>query len=322
MYLSVAKLRTALSLRSVRVYRTQSWHTVLVTLLTQIRDAATDSSHSLTDALRKGLVLASLLRNEELRKWLKSELEGYDDVDSVPPYRIIRASVVGNLADEYGYPRLKNARYPTDSYPEEVRSKVESLHMTHGVRELEEMASDEYVSLTLPHDILPSPFVGMTAYELWHQFHRSVLIQVLDAIRTQLLELVLDLAEKFPEMNRDEESITKANRSEVAAVVNVHVSGNQNVIAAGSGISQNVAQQIRQGDIQTLTRSLEAAGVPVDDLKDLEEAVAADGDPKEGKVGQRVKAWLGRMTEKFVEGAIGASPGVLLEMVKKYYALG
>lgn len=267
-------------------------------------------------------MLAKLLKNPELEEWLKKELEGYPNFLSVPQYRIIYASVYGNLIDQFGR-QIKNARYPTDTYPEEVRGKAEMVHMFHGIRELERMCDgDEFLYLTIPIAMpLPPPYVGTRAYELWHQFHKSQIHQVLDSIRTRLLELVLDLGEKFPEMNRNEESITKANRSEVAAVVNVHVSGNQNVVAAGSGINQNVAQQIRQGDIQTLTRSLEAAGVPIEDIKDLEEAMSADGAPKEGKVGQRVKAWLGRMTEKFVEGAIGASPGVLLEMVKKYYAL-
>ncbi len=55
-----------------------------MTILTEIRKAATDSSHSLSDALRKGLVLASLLRNDELRDWLKKELEGYPDFRNVP----------------------------------------------------------------------------------------------------------------------------------------------------------------------------------------------------------------------------------------------
>ena len=293
-----------------------------MSLLTEVRDAATDSSHALTDALRKGLVLAKLLKNPELEEWLKKELEGYPNFLSVPQYRIISAPVYGNLIDQFGR-QIKNARYPTDTYPEEVRGKAEMVHMVHGVRELERVCdTDEFLYLAIPIDMpLPPPYVSTRAYELWHQLHRSQVHQVLDSIRTRLLELVLDLGEKFPEMNRNEESITNANRSGVAAVVNVHVNGNQNVVAAGSGISQNVAQQIRQGDFQTLTQSLAVAGVPEGDIKELEEAISTDGAPKGGKVGQRVRAWLGRMTEKFVEGAIGASPAVLLEMVKKYYAL-
>lgn len=284
---------------------------------------ATDSSHSLTDVLRKGLVLASLLRNDELRDWLRRELDGYPTPGDVPSYRVIEASVAGNFGDRIGR-RVKGYRFPTETYPPEVRDKVGKVYLIHGIRELERMVGsskdDDYMRLSLPSDLpIPSPFEDLQAYEIWHEFHKSALEQVLDSVRTQLLELVLDLADRFPEMKKDEESISGVDKAAAASVVNLHVSGSQNVIAAGTHFVQNAHQQIKEGDIDMLARALESEGMPAYDTKELKEAIAADGKPQNKALGPKVASWIGRMTTKAIEGTIGVAPGLLVEYVKKYY---
>ena len=292
-------------------------------LLKQIQDLATSSSYSLTDVLRNGLVLASLLRNDDLREWLKHELDGYPTLGSVPSYRVIGASVAGNFGDEIGR-RVTGYRFPTETYPPEVRDQVEKVYLTFGVRELERMieGNDDYLRLSLPANMpLPSPFLDLQAYEVWHQFHRSALEQVLDSVRTRLLELVLDLGERFPEMKKDEESISNADRAAAASVVNLHVSGSQNVIAAGTHFVQSAHLQVKEGDLEMLVRALESEGVPTEDTKELKTAIEADGIPEKKALGPKVAAWVGRMTTKAVEGTIAVAPGLLVELVKKYYSL-
>jgi hypothetical protein len=161
----------------------------------------------------------------------------------------------------------------------------------------------------------------MTAETAVHQFHRSAILQVLDAVRTRLLELVLDLEEKFPEMKISEDEISKVDRVAAASVVTVHVHGSQNTVAAGHEVTQNVTQQIREGDLQMLAERLVSAGVPDGDVVKLKRAIAEDGKPVSGKLGARVASWLGKMTTKALEGSIAVAPGLLVELVKKHYGL-
>ena len=64
------------------------------TLLEQIEDDALDSKKSVADALRKCIALGGRAGNEELREWASRELQGYEQPDDVPDYRIVAAPIV------------------------------------------------------------------------------------------------------------------------------------------------------------------------------------------------------------------------------------
>src|SRR6266498_1137883 len=82
-----------------------------MTLIRQLRDEAVDSTKSLADLLRKAIVLASLLHNDELRTWAKSELEGYDSSESLPPNRRAPAELYGQFLGSAGR-QVSNYRVP------------------------------------------------------------------------------------------------------------------------------------------------------------------------------------------------------------------
>jgi hypothetical protein len=59
-------------------------------LLDEIIGGATDSTEPISNLLRRCLVLAHQLKNEKLKAWAESELNGYNDVDLLPDYRVAR----------------------------------------------------------------------------------------------------------------------------------------------------------------------------------------------------------------------------------------
>ena len=101
-----------------------------------------DSSSDIGQVLRKAKVLASKLKSPELRTWVDSELNGYDDADSLPDYRISVGMNFGHFEGGFGS-AIRNASLPISALPEEFRDGMSKLRLTASVSSLQEMYSSE-----------------------------------------------------------------------------------------------------------------------------------------------------------------------------------
>ena len=85
-------------------------------LLDQIKLELTSEKSALSNTLRKAKVLASQIRLDELKDWIKYELEGYPNKDKLPEYRKMKAQNTGTLlgtVSEHGYQRpIANVQPP------------------------------------------------------------------------------------------------------------------------------------------------------------------------------------------------------------------
>ena len=64
-------------------------------LVDDIIELAVDDTVRLPVILRKCLVVATKLKNHRLKGWASGELNGYDDRDALPQYRVIRVQAKG-----------------------------------------------------------------------------------------------------------------------------------------------------------------------------------------------------------------------------------
>ena len=62
-------------------------------LVLELQQGALDSSVSVTDLLRKALVVARKLDIQDIQEWLNHELNGYPEVSEVPAYRMLQGSL-------------------------------------------------------------------------------------------------------------------------------------------------------------------------------------------------------------------------------------
>ena len=78
-------------------------------------------------------------------------------------------------------------------------------------------------------------------------------------------------------------------------IFNTHIHGNQNVVAAGTNISQDVRQVVRSNDLGSLLSYLKSVGVSEEDAQELKKAIEEDGPAEESAgLGPRVRDWLGK----------------------------
>lgn len=62
-------------------------------MVIELQRDALDRNVSITDLLRKSLVVARKLKIIEFEKWVSSELSGYSKTDEIPDYRWATGSV-------------------------------------------------------------------------------------------------------------------------------------------------------------------------------------------------------------------------------------
>lgn len=147
-------------------------------------------------------------------------------------------------------------------------------------------------------------YEGLHCVQAWKVLTAGSVHGVLDAVKTKVLDFTLELQKAHPELMKDTDTQSdKPTHEEVKNVFHTTIYGSVGAIAnASSNFSQNVS--IGTGDLRALKKLLKDAGVPDDAVAELETAMAEDQEESKGrgKLGARVKAWLGTLLVKAGSG--------------------
>src|SRR4051812_5192424 len=107
-------------------------------LLSGIINDLVDDSISLQRSLLKMKVLASRINNKILLNWVTSELEGYNDPDSItPPYRKTAAIVIGSYIN--GRAHFKNVAIPISGLSKNFEDFLMTFDLPSGIQTIESM---------------------------------------------------------------------------------------------------------------------------------------------------------------------------------------
>ncbi|HEX8714478.1 MAG TPA: hypothetical protein VF706_02830 [Solirubrobacteraceae bacterium] len=304
-------------------------------LLTDVQRDALEAKTPLADALRKLVALGGIAGSAELRGWASLELRGYLGSEiEVPEYRKPSAglqvdAIKGNF-------KITGQPIGPSWLPELAREHIrEEVLLKHGVGEIEAMrrraeAGGGFVKLVLPgvHDLVtlmnqesdePSQYITAIYWSL----STPALAGVLDRVRTTLVELVAEIQAGMPE------SAATPSREVADQAVNVVINGRGariNVMAAsasGSGSHEVRADGVlvRAGQSRVeaawpaLHEELAELGVPPEELDALRRALASDGDPPDGQLGQATSSWIGQLSTKVASGAIALGGAASTEVV-------
>jgi hypothetical protein len=113
-----------------------------LSLATDIRDLAVKSDVPVTELLRRCAVLATSLKNEELKSWALLELSGYTKDAELPDYRTIPARAVGHLAGPFGS-GYQGITIPASLLPEESRDFAQIVRLRQPIAELASLANSD-----------------------------------------------------------------------------------------------------------------------------------------------------------------------------------
>lgn len=298
-------------------------------LVKELQNDILDPEISLSSVLRKAKVLASTLGNEDFKKWVDNELNGYQKSNErIPDYRRIYPQSFGHFLGPVGV-KYENIPIPTLNMPENIKKFVEEFPVDQGIRALESLVeSDESFSVPWPANIIAlvsnNIYKELSCISARKVVDKNVIEQILDTVRNRLLNFILELQEMYPGINSSEDAIPGISKEEVSSVFNTLIIGNQNIVAAGSQIDQNILQQIVKNDINTLLDYMTQIGIPDNEVQDLRRAIESDGPRTEpNKFGSKVAEWVGNATKDALKGtykiAASTASKLIIEALLRYY---
>ena len=297
-----------------------------MSLLEEILTDVTNEAVSIPSILRKATELGHKLGSYELQQWAESELMGYNDYHSVPSYRKRSWPLEGNFQGPFGA-FVEGQAIPVSGLSVDLRNLVQNLVLYQSAAALEEMARDSQTyRRPFPYEITAEigktvkMSQGMLLTDTFHSIPKYVIVEALDNIKSRLQRFTLELKEK--NINPDKPDREQAHQQLVDGLVVNIIYGNNNSVAVGSQVHQQVSI-VHTGDIDSLIEQLREYEVPEEDLEELREAIKADPEATSGNLGPRVSRWLGDLTVKAASGAwttvVKNAPGLVVEAVKGYF---
>ena len=297
-------------------------------LIEAIKKDIMNDDVSLATILRKAKILAFKLKSDEFRKWVDSELAGYQKEVEIPSYRKIMAQNFGIFSGPFRS-RIDNLMIPTFNLPDSIKEFANEIKFPEGIKELESMAdSDRPLQIKWPPEaiILARERInvsgGHVLVDAWQPISKQVICGILDAVRNRLLDFLLDLQSPEPRITESEELLSEVPNETVRKILNLTIYGDHNILAVGEDFIQNVQSEVKKNDFDSLIRYLRKLNITEEDLDDLKNAIESDGKSKNKQFGDKIKQWLGRMLVKASDGTWEISiqtAAVLLASALKSY---
>ncbi|WP_419657661.1 hypothetical protein Dvar_68100 [Desulfosarcina variabilis str. Montpellier] len=303
-----------------------------MTLLRDIQNSAIDSKNSLSDLLRKCKILAARLHHAELDQWVENELNGYPSHDTLPKYRMIECSAIGNLGGPFGA-EMRNITIPVSCLPEKARDWARRVLLVQPISSLEQLAQGEgdEIHCDWPGDLVASVadkiYHGYSLYGAWLRVSKGDVVAILDSVRNRILSFSLEIEKEAPNAGEAPPNTKPIPENKVTKVFNTYILGNVHNIATGSSnFSQSVQIAIGKGDFSSLKAFLKDNDVSEDDINLLEKAISKDKvSENQARIGKSVSGWISTMLKKAGTSAwkiANSSAGTLLtKAIAKYYGL-
>ena len=217
-----------------------------MSLLRDIQEAAIDEQSQVATLLRKCKVLAARLGSEEFSRWIDNELNGYENLDQLPPYRVLNVRSYGEFVGPFGR-QMKNAPIPPSALPEVLREGIQTSKIGMPISTLTSLSTDETSSrLSWPPDVVSiyggRIYEGMNCLIAWQLLPRSALLAILDTVRTRVLNFALEIEKEYPNAGEAAINANPVPEEKVSQVFNTFITGTVQNLATGSNTVKQKAQ--------------------------------------------------------------------------------
>jgi hypothetical protein len=302
-------------------------------LVKDIKQDLINPAMSLTSILRKCRILAQKLQNKDFTKWVISELNGYDEDDSLPSYRVIASRPTGHFSGPWGS-EARNFPIPTFNLPEEVQSRVGELKIHESVSALSDSidtTDEQIIKFGWPANMIALVsnriLVNMTLIDAWESAPKSSLVGIIESVRNKILEFILEIEEVAPVIDDDLGGAVQIPPERIQQVFVSQIMGNVGNLAIGShSVRQELNINVHVNDWTSLKEYLASMGIGESDLAELRRALNEETEPPQmNRFGPKVARWIGGMISKAAEGlwdfSLTASGHLLAIAISHYYGL-
>lgn len=187
-----------------------------------INDVADQRNHKLSDVLMRAKVLAHQLRGRKFRDWINNEINGYPNKSDLPPYRILNANLFGDFGGSFGS-SMTHVSLSTNHFPEDIQRSLRTEPFGSSVSYAEDLlaAENRQIGVNLSMDEVEffrrfgQRVTGMILNRIVKEVPRSGLNELLQNIRSRLLDFLFELRDKHPELDLNVSNASNINASEV-----------------------------------------------------------------------------------------------------------
>lgn len=285
-----------------------------------IKQLITDLSYdqiSLTQGLSRAKLIAFEIQNSDFKNWIVSELNGYQDENNLPDYRIISCDTFATMQT---YNQKRTLPIDLTEIDKDLDGKIYNMRVRQSIANIEKAVVDAGKE-QFGYDEFPQAVVANVRELFNNKFIVTVKRRVqfsqyshiLNLTKQKLIDMLLDLNANFPNLE-DNFKNNEENKHKAQTIITNHIYGeNANAnIATGN----NVSQKIKIGNeqkISELVAELKRIGIPKEEIAQVVEIVNTEPDKKQ--LGKKLMTWLGNMTTKAVEKGIDLQLPVLIEKI-------
>jgi len=309
-----------------------------MSLLRDIQNAAIDANMDISVILRKCKVLAARLGNEAFKKWVDQELNGYQNKDTLPNYRILDVNSKGDFIGPAE--SLKNADIPLACIPKKFREGLDKSYC------IQPIAAYESLLKTADGDNLQEQWradlvaiVGRNIYKnanclsAWKLIPNASIVSLVEGVRNRILSFVLEIENEAPDAGEASPTTQPISQEKVTQVFNTTIYGNVGNIAEGNQqVTQQVTQtatiNVSQNDLESLKKYLLSIGIPRNEIKNLREAINEDSAEEVRKtksLGLKVLNWIGSIATKIAKGTVSVAQKLSINLITQailtYYGI-
>jgi hypothetical protein len=194
-----------------------------------IEEVADQKNHALSDVLLKAKVLAHRFRSRTFRQWVNSEIDGYDVNAPLPDYRVLRANLRGEFVGPF-QSRVRNVPLSTSILESDAREILEKEPMRSSVAYIEDLTNqDGECGRSLDINVVDylrqhgEQIDDMILNHVQKLISKHALAALLTSVRSRLLEFLLELRDKYPELDKNEEAVERISQTEIDSVMEKRV---------------------------------------------------------------------------------------------------
>jgi AbiTii len=202
---------------------------------------------SLTSALMKTKILLHNLGHKELVEWVNSELNGYSNKETIPPYRIIPSQVLANMSN--GVWQLNSHPIPIGHLNPELKEGLENCKMGEALAELEAFLASGSQGNSLQRSIPVEAYrvleerlgSSLRIQLAWCSISIHRLTSILVNVRSRLLDFLLELREQIGEGATDSDVKEKSDSVDTRGIFTHAIFGSNTTIIVGNQNTQAVS---------------------------------------------------------------------------------
>ena len=164
---------------------------------------------SIEKALKRILLLANDIENNDLKQWVEKELNGYDDSDDIPDYRILGSLNLIYSGINGGF-QVKNSPLPMICLNSETFDDIKKIKIFEPIGSIQDKANNKEGTLHMDRTYLASEvynntFDGLTGIQcmsISQVFDRYQFSNIVKRVNLKALDILMRLEKEFGNLDK------------------------------------------------------------------------------------------------------------------------